>query len=190
MNTSDRKVYIILLIITVILTISTTDGLLYWVLEDKFEMDLDSTRKTEINWMIRNLGFYLIYLILMIFFFACKTMTTRKRTLTKQERELLKELIKRSNIKIPDDWEQGLLVAPVDGVTNSLFLFPRGTLKTERTLGVQVSECQFQDSDGVRVIATLNLDRQGRLLELDLWKTDFSKVRKIGTAFSPVPHNE
>jgi hypothetical protein len=38
------------------------------------------------------------------------------------------------------------------------------------------ADCMFQDSDGVVVFAALNLDQEGQLYELDIWKTDFSPL--------------
>ena len=34
-------------------------------------------------------------------------------------------------------------------------------------------------ADGVPVLASLNVDQNGRFLELDLWKTDFTPVIRI-----------
>jgi RNAse (barnase) inhibitor barstar len=43
--------------------------------------------------------------------------------------------------------------------------------------GFVASECEFKDSDGVSVLAALYLDDAGSLLELDVWKVDFSPLR-------------
>lgn len=40
-------------------------------------------------------------------------------------------------------------------------------------------ETQFTDIDGVEVIASLNVDVDGVLFELDIWKTNFEKLVKI-----------
>ena len=102
------------------------------------------------------------------------------RELNLQEEKLLEELISRSNIKIPSNWKNDLLVSPLhDGKMGSLTLFPHNTLNKERHFGVQVSECQFKDIDGVPVIASLYLDKDNELFELDIWKVDFSKLEMI-----------
>ena len=186
MNTLNRKGYIILLIVTMILIISVANGLFYWMLEDKFEIDFDSIRQKEIDWMVCSLGFYLLYLIGLLFFFLHKVLSTRKRLLTQREKGLLIELIKRSNIEFPVDWESNLLVAPINGSPGSLLFFPQGVSEVGRTLGIQASECLFWDLDDVAVIAALNLDTQGNLYELDMWKTDFTKIKEIATTFSSV----
>lgn len=186
MNTSNRTLFIILLFLTILLAVFAADGLFYWMLEDKFEIDYHSPRKTEVNWMILCFGISLIYLGTMTIYFLHKVVSTGRRRLTQREKGLLLELIKRSNTKISANWEQGLLVVPINGITGSLIMYPKGVSENGRTLGVQASECQFLDLDGVPVIAALNLDAHGNLFELDLWKTDFSKVKEIADTFAPV----
>lgn len=186
MNTSNRTLFIILLILTILLAVFAADGLFYWMLEDKFEIDYHSPRKAEVNWMILCFGISLIYLGTMTIYFLHKVVSTGRRRLTQREKGLLLELIKRSNTKIAANWEQGLLVVPINGITGSLIMYPKGVSENGRTLGVQASECQFLDLDGVPVIAALNLDAHGNLFELDLWKTDFSKVKEIADTFAPV----
>lgn len=112
------------------------------------------------------------------------------RELNLQEKKLLEELISRSNIKIPSNWKNDLLVSPLhDGKMGSLTLFPHNTLNKERHFGVQVSECQFKDIDGVPVIASLYLDKDNELFELDIWKVDFSKLEMIPSHFEDVEYS-
>lgn len=51
--------------------------------------------------------------------------------------------------------------------------------KEDRSLGVVLAEKEFVDQDGVPVIATLNLDSDGELYELDVWKVDFSPLKSF-----------
>ena len=46
----------------------------------------------------------------------------------------------------------------------------------DRYLGKDIAHCEFDDQDGVKVIATLSVDNFGDLYELDVWKTDFSEL--------------
>ena len=99
------------------------------------------------------------------------------RILTSQEERLLEVLVKKSSLVIPKDWKNGLLVCPMDdGAMGSLYLFPQGKIVEGRILGEQVSDFQFTDIDGIEVIASLNVDSDGNLFELDIWKTDFGKL--------------
>lgn len=102
------------------------------------------------------------------------------RTPTIQEERLLELLVKKSSIAIPENWKDGLLVRPMDdGEMGSLYLFPQGKVIEGRVLGEQISDFQFTDLDGVEVIASLNVDNNGNLFELDIWKTDFGKLQKF-----------
>jgi hypothetical protein len=66
-----------------------------------------------------------------------------------------------------------------DGKMGSL-RFHHGTVTDEdRRLGTPILEGQFYDYDGTLVSLTVNVDGQGKLYELDLWKVDFSPTRKF-----------
>ena len=102
----------------------------------------------------------------------------RKPTI--QEERLLELLIKKASIVLPNNWKDKLLVRPMDdGDMGSLYLFPNGEIIENRILGKQVCEFQFTDLDGIEVIASLNIDTNGELFELDIWKTDFGKLIKF-----------
>lgn len=102
----------------------------------------------------------------------------RKPTL--QEERLLELLVKKSSIAIPKNWKEELLVYPMDdGEMGSLRLFPKGKITEGKILGEQVSDFQFTDLDGVEVIVSLNVDNEGNLFELDIWKTDFGQILKL-----------
>jgi hypothetical protein len=66
-----------------------------------------------------------------------------------------------------------------DGGMGSLRLFPPGTRGTARLFGSRVSTWEFDDLDGVRVLVSLVVDAQGRLYELELWKSDFSRLLQL-----------
>lgn len=103
---------------------------------------------------------------------------SRKPTI--QEERLLDLLVKKSSIAIPENWKDGLLVRPMDDEgMGSLYLFPQGKVIEGRVLGEQISDFQFTDLDGIEVIASLNVDNNGNLFELDIWKTDFGKLLKF-----------
>jgi hypothetical protein len=100
------------------------------------------------------------------------------RKLLPPEEKLLEFLIKKANLSgWSINWKCNLLVKPMnDGGMGSLLLFPDGSEGKNRVFGKQVSEYEFNDKDGVKVIASLNLDSSGELFELDIWKVDYSKL--------------
>ena len=112
---------------------------------------------------------------------------TKKRCLTSQEENLLEDLIARSNINISLNWKEGLWVSNLnDGGIGSLSLYPSGVTGEERDFGCQASECQFKDLDGVVVLASLYLDTEDQLYELDMWKTDFSPLKEMPEYFQDI----
>lgn len=101
--------------------------------------------------------------------------SSRKPTI--QEERLLELLVKKSSIALPENWKDGLLVRPMnDGGMGGLYLYPKGKEIEGRVLGEQISDFQFTDLDGVEVVASLNVDNNGDLFELDIWKTDFGRL--------------
>jgi hypothetical protein len=99
------------------------------------------------------------------------------RNPTKDEIRLLERLISKASKIIPDNWSNKLKVSKMnDGDMGSLLLFPNEKIKKDRIFGDRISEIQFIDSDGVEVLASLNIDRDGDLFEPDIWKIDFSKL--------------
>lgn len=78
---------------------------------------------------------------------------------------------------LPAEWTNTLLVSPMDdGGMGSLLLFPDGHGTDGRRFGKCASEYLFKDSDEIEVLASLNLDREGQLFELDMWKVDFNPL--------------
>lgn len=66
-----------------------------------------------------------------------------------------------------------------DGGMGSLY-FSSDTERSEgRKFGWRVAELQFDDADGVAIIASLNVDTGGELFELDIWRTDFKRVIRL-----------
>lgn len=102
----------------------------------------------------------------------------RKPTL--EEVKLLEFLIKKSSLAISQNWKENLLVRPMnDGGMGGLYLFPAGRIFEDRILGKQISDFQFVDLDGIEVIVSLNVDTDGNLFELDIWKTNFERLLEL-----------
>ncbi|MGE8453895.1 MAG: DUF6984 family protein [Pseudomonadales bacterium] len=49
----------------------------------------------------------------------------------------------------------------------------------DRTLGKEMARAEFKDEDGVWIMTVLGLDNFGDLYELDVWKVDFSKLKRF-----------
>ena len=107
---------------------------------------------------------------------------------TADERRLLLELARIAHIDGPETWLDGLQVREMkDGGMGSLEL----AVAAQGVIifgGVVLSKAtvQFADDDGVQVVATLNAHRDGVPFELDVWKTDFTPLKRIPTTFQAI----
>ncbi len=99
------------------------------------------------------------------------------RKATPQEEQFIAFMIARSGRKFAAGWQESLMVSSIDvGESGSLNLHPGGIRESGRDFGDEISEFRFKDKDGVKVMASLNVDQNGRLYELDIWKEDFSDL--------------
>lgn len=101
------------------------------------------------------------------------------------ELRLIEFLIQVAQIKMPKDWKIKLTVETTnDGGMGSLVLSMKGFKEQPRQFGKQISECSFTDLDGIKVIASLYVDQNGELYELDIWKVNYSPLLKIPNTFN------
>ena len=102
---------------------------------------------------------------------------------TAHERRLLLELARIARIDDAEGWLDALRVREMkDGGMGSLELADTSHSAQSGEVISQAS-VQFADEDGVEVVATLNAGESGVPFELDVWKTDFSALKRIPTTF-------
>lgn len=93
------------------------------------------------------------------------------RSLLERERPLVGCLFELAGLSVDLD---ALRVEPMeDGGMGSVAIAPLG-----RSHGSSPAECHFYDSDGVVVLATLNLDADGMPFEIDVWKASFDPIQR------------
>jgi hypothetical protein len=78
-----------------------------------------------------------------------------------------------------------LLVEPMDD--GGMGSFRIGEVAIPRKLGCAVAEVHFSDADGIPVTAVLNVDTEGRLYEVDVWKVNFAPLQRWPSEFEMVP---
>lgn len=100
------------------------------------------------------------------------------RKINKIEKEILEYLVKQARLHIPDKLYQNMLIQKMDdgGMGSFLIFQDSSDIGVKRNFGKQVAEFEFVDDDGVLVLVSLNIDDQNKLLEVDVWKTDFNPV--------------
>ena len=101
------------------------------------------------------------------------------RAPTKPELQILQRLAELWT-EGPRHWVEQVRVQPLaDAGMGSLRLLLRSDADPTQVFGRRAAECEFTDADGVKVIASLNLDQHGVPFELDVWKVDFTATNKL-----------
>lgn len=99
-----------------------------------------------------------------------------KRTIRPQEIELIHFLLQKLNLN-PEDF-------PVDDLVDEYEGGKMGSISlggnSDGYLG-DLIQVEYIDNDQTPVVITLTQDDQGRLLDLDFWKVDFSKLIEYPT---------
>jgi hypothetical protein len=103
------------------------------------------------------------------------------RKINKREKVILKYLIKQASLQLPEEWYTNILVQQMaDGEMGSFLIFQDASdIGLKRKFRKQISEFEFVDDDGVRVLVSLNIDDQNKPFEVDVWKTDYNPVLNI-----------
>lgn len=94
------------------------------------------------------------------------------RHLNSTEIKIISKLLKIAKLEIN---LTNLLVNPMDD--HGMGSLSIGEDYENRQFGQEIAEYMFKDIDGTPVSVALNVDQQGKLYELDIWKVDFSSIR-------------
>ena len=99
------------------------------------------------------------------------------RTPNESELLLIRKLMEAGGLKENDLSE--LKVSDIDdGNMGSLLLFLNGRYE-ERETSNFISEYEFDDEDGIPVLASLYSDHSGVISELDIWKVNYQPLIRI-----------
>jgi hypothetical protein len=100
------------------------------------------------------------------------------RKLRKEEMDLITAMLRHSpkSNEVLRSLSERLVEDMKDGGMGSLRFKDADNRK--RRLGKKIAEAKFTDEDGIPVSAVLNLDDKGQLFELDMWKVDFSALKR------------
>jgi hypothetical protein len=99
---------------------------------------------------------------------------------TVQELKLIELLVEKASINLSSNWRDELTVKNMDdGQMGSLRLYPDRDIIKKRIFDKCVSEYQFNDIDGILVIASLYIDSENKLFELDIWKTNYEPLKRL-----------
>jgi len=100
------------------------------------------------------------------------------RKLRKEEADLISAIVQDSPLaqQVLQSLPLQLVKNMADGGMGSLRFKARD--HRDRRFDKEIGEVLFTDQDGVLVSATVNLDNNEELFELDIWKTDFSPLKR------------
>jgi hypothetical protein len=100
------------------------------------------------------------------------------RALRPDERSILIALIASSDAALLEQLPDAVVQDAGDGTLGIEFVRPvDGHMRFFET----VASAEFIDEDGTPVSAALHVDKGGRLMELDFWKADFSRLTRYPT---------
>ena len=104
----------------------------------------------------------------------------QSRELNSEEIDLISYLAAKAGYPLSKDWYNEYKALPMDdGGMGSILLVPQNIQQQNRLFKAQISDCFLHDIDGVTIIVSLNIDQYDLLFELDIWKVDYSPVKKI-----------
>lgn len=107
------------------------------------------------------------------------------RALREQERSLLRHLMQVGGIEAPrEGWLDRVFVEDLDdGGMGSFVIIQPANKGFSRLL----SEAEFNDVDGIKVLASLYVDVDDAPYEVDIWKVDFSPLISLPRFNEEVP---
>ena len=97
------------------------------------------------------------------------------RKLRTEERNLVQLLLDQSEYSF--EIEDIDVIDMKDGNMGSI-TFLSEDLLDDRCMAKTIAEMSFKDEDSTLISVSLNIDCKGYLFELDIWKVDFTEVKK------------
>jgi uncharacterized protein DUF6984 len=110
------------------------------------------------------------------------------RTLTELEYRFLCRLSVLTSIDLRSlGLSEDAVVEPLpDGGMGSLAFYRSDSHGFDRRFGRQIIEGEFHDVDDMPVSFAVNVDQDGKLFELDLWRVDFAPLKRFPDDRVPV----
>lgn len=100
---------------------------------------------------------------------------TRPRSLRVEEETLIRSMFRshKDSAALMLQVDVAMVDEMLDGGMGSL----RFSSDKTRSLGAAVAEADYVDTDGVPVSIVVNVDQNGQLFELDIWKVNFRPLK-------------
>jgi len=102
------------------------------------------------------------------------------RDASPDQRRLLLALLAKAHLEQRFiNWLDQLMVEPLDDGGMGSFRITAAAWAERRQAGPCIAELQFEDADGVLVLASLYADVEGQPCEVDIWKVNFEPLIRI-----------
>jgi|APTNR8051073442_1049403.scaffolds.fasta_scaffold123969_2 hypothetical protein len=102
---------------------------------------------------------------------------SKMRKLHTKEKKLILCLLKKKDTSFNCPNLNEVYVEDMDdGGMGSLYIISEIKEKKNRKMLKSIAELTVKDKDGITISITLNIDHEGKLFELDIWKVDFSPL--------------
>lgn len=99
---------------------------------------------------------------------------TNNRLLNHHERELVSAMLMGTPY---ESLLENLLIYRVYEMQDGMGSLKFEGDKKDRTLGLSVAQVEYFDEDNVPVSIMINVDEEGEIYELDIWKIDFTPLK-------------
>lgn len=101
-----------------------------------------------------------------------------ERKIKLEEYKLLKCMLKELKTH-QFEIENLKVVEMLDGGMGSLYIVDSCKNREERKMSKSIIERQFYDVDQTPISVSVNIDTEGNLFELDIWRVDFNPIIKF-----------
>ena len=106
---------------------------------------------------------------------SMSSVRSQERLLRQEEKDLVRQLVERTQ-KGNEVLESLHSIKVVDLSDGGMGSVRTGPLNDEKRKAIPIASANYADSDDILISVQINCDESGRLLEIDIWKTDFSPV--------------
>ena len=101
------------------------------------------------------------------------------RTLRQEKREPPSALLDRVPVDARPQLKENIFAIDLSDGGRGIICITNGHEQPGRRMGRELVGAKYEDEDGVPVSISLNSDQHGEPFEIDMWKVDFSPLRRF-----------
>lgn len=97
----------------------------------------------------------------------------KRRKINDHEVKIVQKIAGDAGFELPDNLSQFDVLELNDEGMGSIAFIREEKSYEDRTFGGAIGKLDYKDSDGIDILMQLNIDEEGFLYELDVWKVNF-----------------